>query len=602
MLAELTIRDFAIIDQLHLTLGSGFNVLTGETGAGKSIIIDAIGLLLGDRASPDLVRAGQEKALIEGIFALPAALAASLEPLLRDNGLESDGGELSMAREIRRGGRSISRINGSTVNTALLAEIGGALVDIHGQSEHLSLMNIKHHVDLLDRYANLGESRSALARVVRQLNGARRELMTLQHDARELARRVDLLTYQVNEIGAARLAPGEDKALEMELRRLSNAEQLLKLTQQVIGALEDGGDEQRAAVDMLGQASHALGRLIRIDPTLEDLQRQLGDLTEQIVDIGREVRHYGDGVEFNPERLQQTEERLSLIYNLKRKYGESIGDILIFGERAQAELNGITHAGERIEDLLKEEKRLLREIGALGVQMSQARRAAGERLARAVEQELADLRMARASFAVDIRWQESADGAPAPASAFPGAAPAAGEEDKAPRRVSFDSTGLDRVEFLVSANPGEPLRPLARVASGGETARLMLALKTVLSHADETPTLIFDEIDVGIGGRVGAVVGQKLWSLNSNHQVLCVTHLPQLATFGDTHFSVAKDIHDGRTITSVRPLAGAARIEELAQMLGTPTDVGRENARALLADTERIKTTPPAAVDFTQRG
>ena len=212
-----------------------------------------------------------------------------------------------MAREIRRGGRSISRINGSTVNTALLAEIGGALVDIHGQSEHLSLMNIKHHVDLLDRYANLGESRSALARVVRQLNGARRELMTLQHDARELARRVDLLTYQVNEIGAARLAPGEDKALEMELRRLSNAEQLLKLTQQVIGALEDGGDEQRAAVDMLGQASHALGRLIRIDPTLEDLQRQLGDLTEQIVDIGREVRHYGDGVEFNPERLQQTE-------------------------------------------------------------------------------------------------------------------------------------------------------------------------------------------------------------------------------------------------------------------------------------------------------
>ena len=589
MLAELTIRDFAIIDQLHLTLGSGFNVLTGETGAGKSIIIDAIGLLLGDRASPDLVRAGQEKALIEGIFALPAALAASLEPLLHDNGLESDGGELSMAREIRRGGRSISRINGSTVNTALLAEIGGALVDIHGQSEHLSLMNIKHHVDLLDRYANLGESRSALARVVRQLNGARRELMTLQHDARELARRVDLLTYQVNEIGAARLAPGEDKALEMELRRLSNAEQLLKLTQQVIGALEDGGDEQRAAVDMLGQASHALGRLIRIDPTLEDLQRQLGDLTEQIVDIGREVRHYGDGVEFNPERLQQTEDRLSLIYNLKRKYGESIGDILIFGERAQAELNGITHAGERIEDLLKEEKRLLREIGALGVQMSQARRAAGERLARAVEQELADLRMARASFAVDIRWQESADGAPAPASAFPGAAPTTGEEEKAPRRVSFDSTGLDRVEFLVSANPGEPLRPLARVASGGETARLMLALKTVLSHADETPTLIFDEIDVGIGGRVGAVVGQKLWSLNSNHQVLCVTHLPQLATFGDTHFSVAKDIHDGRTTTSVRPLAGAARIEELAQMLGTPTDVGRENARALLVETERLK-------------
>ncbi len=590
MLAELTIRDFAIIDQLHLTFGAGFNVLTGETGAGKSIIIDAIGLLLGDRASPDMIRAGQEKALVEGVFMLAPGLAAVLDPLLRENGLESDGQELSLAREIRRGGRSISRINGSAVNTTLLSEIGAALVDVHGQSEHLSLMNVKRHVGLLDRYVNLEDLRTTMARLVRQLNTVRRELIALQRDERELARRVDLLTYQVNDIGAARLAAGEDKALEMELKRLSNAEQLMKLTEQVIGALEEGGDEQPAAVDMLGQASHALGRLIRIDPTLEDLQRQLDDLTEQIVDIGREVRHYGDGIEFNPERLQQAEERLSLIYNLKRKYGDSIADIVTFGERAQAELNSITHAGERIEELGKEEKRLLHEIGALGTQMSHARRAAGERLARAIEHELADLRMARANFAVDIQWQESADGAFVSASAFPGAAAASAEESAIQRRVSFDSTGLDRVEFLVSANPGEPLRPLARVASGGETSRLMLALKTVLSHADETPTLIFDEIDVGIGGRVGAIVGQKLWSLNSNHQVLCITHLPQLAAFGDTHFSVSKDTHEGRTITEVRSLARPARVEELAQMLGTPTSVGRESAEALLAETERLKT------------
>lgn len=591
MLAELTIRDFAIIDQLHLTFGAGFNVLTGETGAGKSIIIDAIGLLLGDRASPDLVRAGQEKALVEGVFMLSQGLAAILDPLLRENGLETDGQELSLAREIRRGGRSISRINGSAVNTALLSEIGAALVDVHGQSEHLSLMNVKRHVGLLDRYANLEESRAAMARLVRQLNTVRRELVTLQRDERELARRVDLLTYQVNEIGAARLVAGEDMALEMELKRLSNAEQLLKLTEQVIGALEDGGDEQRAAVDMLGQASHALGRLIRIDPTVEDLQRQLDDLTEQIVDIGREVRHYGDHIEFNPERLQQAEERLSLIYNLKRKYGDSIADIIAFSDRAQADLDSITHAAERIEELDKEEKRILHEIGALGVQMSLARREAGERLARAIEQELADLRMARANFAVDIQWQESADGAFAPTASFPGAAQEGADAHKPLRRVSFDSAGLDRVEFLVSANPGEPLRPLARVASGGETSRLMLALKTVLSHADETPTLIFDEIDVGIGGRVGAIVGQKLWGLNSNHQVLCITHLPQLAAFGDTHFSVAKETHDGRTTTDVHLLSGPARIEELAQMLGTPTNVGRENAQALLTETERIKAT-----------
>ncbi len=589
MLIELTIRDFAIIEELHLTFGAGFNVLTGETGAGKSIIIDAIGLLLGDRASPDMVRAGQDKAIIEGLFSLTPTAATALEPLLHENGLEINGQELTIAREIRRGGRSIARIEGSTVNTALLAEIGAALVDVHGQSEHLSLLNVRQHGHLLDRYLDLDGSGAAMARLVRQLHGVRRELATLQRDARELARRLDLLTYQVNDIEAAHLTPGEDQALELELKRLSNAEQLLKLAEQAIAALDEGGDEQRAAVEMLGQASHALGRLIRIEPTLEELQRQLDDLTEQIVDIGREVRHYAERIEFNPERLQQAEERLSLIYNLKRKYGETIPEILAFGARAQAELSSIANAGDRIETLQKEEKRLLSEIGTLGAQISQMRRAAGQRLACAVEQELADLRMAQARFAVDIRWQESPDGAPVPATDFPNVAPTAGDKTAAVRLVSFDETGLDRVEFLVSANPGEPLRPLARVASGGETARLMLALKTVLSHADETPTLIFDEIDVGIGGRVGAVVGRKLWSLNDHHQVLCITHLPQLAAFGDSHFHVAKQLHDGRTTTLVRALSGPARIEELAQMLGTPTGVGLANAQALLDETEQTK-------------
>jgi len=292
------------------------------------------------------------------------------------------------------------------------------------------------------------------------------------------------------------------------------------------------------------------------------------------------VRDYRDGIEFNPARLAQIEERLDVIHNLKRKYGDSIEEILAFAERAQAELDTITHSEERIAELEAEEERLLREIGELGQRLSQARREAGERLAQEVERELDDLRMEHARFGVDLRWRDDPEGA------YVG-----------DRRVAFDATGLDRVEFLISANPGEPLRPLARVASGGETARLMLALKTVLSRADETPTLIFDEIDVGIGGRVGAVVGRKLWGLTAPdvqgrraHQVLCVTHLPQLAAYGDTHYHVSKVVEGDRTVTRVRELSGDERIEELAAMLGAPTDSGRESTAMMLAEAEAVKS------------
>jgi DNA repair protein RecN (Recombination protein N) len=588
LLLELTIRDFAIIDELHLTFGAGFNVLTGETGAGKSIIIDAVGLLLGDRASPEMVRSGTDRATIEGIFALPPAIAAALQPVLEENGLTGDDHELILAREIRRNGRSICRVNGYAVNAVRLSEIGGALVDIHGQSEHLSLMAVKHHGELLDRYANLESTRSNLARLVRELNATRKELAALRRDERELARRVDLLTFQTNEIDAASLKPDEDQHLEIELRRLANAEQLAKQCELLITTLEEGGDEQRAALDLIGQASHALGKLARIDATLDPMVRQLDDVSEQLLDLVRTLRDYSDEIEFNPERLQDVEERLALIYNLKRKYGDSIADILAFATRAQAELDSITHAGERIEALVSAEEHLLRDIGALGTQLSQARRAAATTLARAVEAELADLRMERARFAVDLRWIEDANGAPVDGAAAPGTN-GTGAAGGGQHRVAFDTTGLDRIEFLVSANPGEPLKPLVKVASGGETSRLMLALKTVLSQADATPTLIFDEIDVGIGGRVGATVGEKLWSLHHNHQVLCITHLPQLAAFGDVHFHVSKQVEGEHTNTHVQALTAAARVEELAQMLGTPTDAGRHSALELLTRVEAHK-------------
>ena len=595
VLLELTIRDFAIIDELHLTFGPGFNVLTGETGAGKSIIIDAVGLLLGDRASPEMVRSGADRATIEGIFALSPHGAAALQPILEDNGLSGEDHEIILAREVRRNGRSISRVNGYAVNAALLTAVGGALVDIHGQSEHLSLMAVKHHGELLDRYAGLESARNGLARLVRELNATRKELTSLRRDERELARRVDLLTFQTNEIDAANLKPDEDQHLEIELRRLANAEQLAKQCELLIATLEEGGDEQRAALDLIGQASHVLSKLARIDATLDPTARQIDEVSEQLLDLVRTLRDYRDEIEFNPERLQDVEERLALIYNLKRKYGDSIADILAFAARAQDELENITHAGARIEALVGAEEHLLRDIGALGAQLSQARRAAAANLARAVEAELADLRMERARFAVDIRWIEDAHGAPVDGTTAPDAN-GAGTAQAALRRVAFDTTGLDRVEFLVSANPGEPLKPLVKVASGGETSRLMLALKTVLSQADATPTLIFDEIDVGIGGRVGATVGEKLWRLHHNHQVLCITHLPQLAAFGDVHFHVSKQVVGEHTNTRVLTLTAAARVEELAQMLGTPTEAGRHSAGELLGRVETYKASASSPV------
>ena len=577
MLVEIHIRNFAIIEDLSLRFGPGLNVLTGETGAGKSIIIDAVSLLLGGRAAAEMIRSGADRAEIEGHFRLGARRAV-IEPLLAAEGLEGDDDELILAREIRASGRHICRVNGRAVSLTLLDAIGQLLVDIHGQSDHLSLLRVREHVELLDRYAGHGALRAEMAALVSAVRQTRASLAALRRDERELARRIDLLTYQVQEIAAARLEPGEDEALEAERRRLANAEQIMLLATEAMQAIEEGGEEQMAAVDLLGQAAQALARLARIDPTLDPQRQQIEELSYQLSDLAREVRRYRDRVEFNPGRLAEVEERLELIHNLKRKYGDSIEEIIAFGERAQAELDSITHAEERIAELEQEEERLLRAIGEVGQRLSASRREAGERLAAAVERELDDLRMEHARFRVDLQWQDAADGA------------CVGE-----RRIAFDATGLDRVEFLISANPGEPLRPLARVASGGETARLMLALKAVLSRADETPTLIFDEIDVGIGGRVGAVVGRKLWGLvradgaAEGHQVLCVTHLPQLAAYGDVHFHVSKAVEGERTLTHVRQLTGAERVRELAAMLGTPSAAGEENAAALLAEAADAK-------------
>jgi DNA repair protein RecN (Recombination protein N) len=581
MLVELNIADFAIIDKLTLTFDQGFNVLTGETGAGKSIIIDAVSMLLGGRADTSFVRAGCDRARVEGLFRLPESLQALINPILEREGLEGDSlDSLVLGRELRNNGRNFCRVNGSTVKLGILEEIAQPLIDIHGQSEHLSLLHVRAHQRFLDRYAGLEAQREALAAQVRQLRQVRQELAELQRDAQYLARRLDQLSFQVEEIQAAKLKPGEEVELGVERNRLANAEQISQLAGEAYRLLVEGNDNQQPAVtDLLGQANRAMTGLVRLDPTLQEQQQAFDNLTYQVEEVAGALRDYSEGIDFDPSRLQEVEERLGLIFSLKRKYGNSIEEIIEFGQRAQAELENIGHSEERSEELRQVEEELRRTIGRLASGLSVARRAAGQTLAKGVVAQLADLGMAKAEFAVDLAWTDDPDGVYVE------------NDQRETRALACDERGIDRVEFLITPNPGEPLKPLVKVASGGETSRVMLALKTVLAQADETPILIFDEIDQGIGGRVGGVVGRKLRELShtGGHQVLCVTHLPQIAGYGDTHYHVTKHVVGARTQTEVHALTDDKRVEELAQMLGAISESTRQSAREILHQATGLK-------------
>ncbi len=579
MLAELNVTNFAIIEKLHIPFTPGFNVLTGETGAGKSIIIDAVSTLVGERAESTVIRSGTDQARIEGIFLLKGDLQRIIAPLLQEYGLEGEDEEvLILSREINRDGRNVCRVNGRAVTLRILRRIGQELIDIHGQTEHLSLKRVRQHVDFLDRFAGLGELRDKVTAKVRELRQVRRSLEGLLRDERELARREDLLRYQVQEIAAAKLQPGEEEELNRERTLLANAERLTALADAAYRALYESDEERGSVLDLLAEATQALRELEELDPTLQEQRKAAEEASYRLEDLARSVRSYRDSIEYNPERLRQVEERLDLIYNLKRKYGDSIEEVLAYAERAAKELDDIVHSEERIAELREQEERLLAEVGRLAGELSMARREAAERLAAAIERELADLNMGKARFTVSIEQVEAEDGV-----------------EIGGKRYAFDATGIDRVEFLISPNIGEPPKPLAKIASGGETSRLMLAMKSVLSAADYIPTLIFDEIDAGIGGRAGMIVGQKLWRLTPEHQVFCVTHLPQIACFGDAHFRVWKEVVGGRTVTRVERLGDEERLEELTLMLGPISEATRKSALEMLERTQRVKDASEAS-------
>jgi DNA repair protein RecN (Recombination protein N) len=585
VLVELDIRDLAVAEHVRVAFAPGLNVITGETGAGKSIIVDALGLLLGGRAEASDVRTGASSARVEGIFHLEdRSLTDELQAALADAGTEPDDETLIISREIALSGRSrtTSRVNGRAVVQSTLSALGARLVDIHSQIDHVALLQPGEHIRYLDRYAGAMAARTEFAAVAQRLQQLRAGLASLQSDERERTRRLERLTFETAEIMAAELRPDEEEQLRTEQQLLANAQLLVELSDSAYAALQSGG-RGSSAIDVLGRAADGLRALAELDPRLAEQAAAAEALQEQASDLGRELRAYRDNVEHNPARLAAVGERLTVLIGLERKYGATLAEVIAYGEEAARELSELEGSDEQRAALQDQERTLLDGLGARATALARLREQAAVRFTAAIEAELAELRMTGARFAVSFTRRASAGGIPV---SLPLSALVTGLDEpellSATTSVQFDASGADRVEFMVTLNPGEPLRPLARVASGGETSRLMLALKTVLGDADSVPVLVFDEIEAGLGGRSGGIVGEKLARLAEHHQVICVSHLPQIAARAQRHINVRKRVEDGRTQVEVRELAGEERVLELAAMIGAVSPATLESARELL--------------------
>ncbi|MER3473376.1 MAG: DNA repair protein RecN [Armatimonadota bacterium] len=549
MLVELAVEQIAIIDRLNLRFEPGLNVLTGETGAGKSILVDALSLALGERAEAEMLRAGAERAQVTAVFDVSASphLLARLQEL----GVEPEEGLLYLTRELFAGGRSQARINGRPVPVATLKAVGDLLVDLHGQHQHQSLFNVNEQMRFLDEWC--GEKvlalKAELSECVREMRALQRELSGLQADARERAHLLDLYTFQKQEIEQARLSPGEEEELRVEERRLAHAERLFATAETAYELLTAG---EPSVVDLLAQAVRALEEVLPIDAELQPLVQSLRDALYAVQDTASELRAYRDHVEFNPERLGEVQERLHLIRTLKRKYGDTVAAVLDYLRDITEKMQRLQGGEERAEEIAQALRQKEKQAQELAEQLSKRRREGARRFEQAVAQELNELALPRARFEVKLT--------PKP----------------------LESDGADAVEFLIAPNPGEPPRPLSKIASGGELSRVMLAIKSVLAGVADVPTLVFDEIDIGIGGGTAAVVGEKLHTLSHQRQILCITHLPQIASRARLHLLIEKREAEGRTVTAVTPVQGDARVREIARMLGDTGESALRHAREML--------------------
>jgi len=521
MIRFLRIRHLAVIDALEAEFEPGLTVLTGETGAGKSIVVEAVGLLVGDRASADLVRTGEAAATIQAVFEAP------------------DGSEIVARREISAQGRSRAFLDDELVTTGALRERLGPLVDLHGQHEHQLLLDPSTHLDSVDAWGGLGEARAGVAEAHDRWRAVRAEMDALQLDDRQKAARVDLLTFQLGEIDKARPKEGEDEELGAARQVLANADRLQRLSSEAYDLLYDG---EQAALASLRQVWKRVEELAALDPRFAPHLEPRDAVKSQLEDLAYFLRAYGSDIDASPARLQEVEDRLALLERLKRKYGPSLAEVLARRRAMKDELAGLERSEERLAELSAAEEQARRAFLAAARALSKDRRVAAERFCRALERALAELAMPKTR--AEVRF-----------------GPEQGE-------AQWTSRGVDAGEFLLSPNPGEEPRPLAKIASGGELSRLTLALKTLASTDVPGKTLVFDEVDAGIGGAVADVVGARLQRLGRHCQVLCVTHLPQIAAHGDVHFSIEKSVRGGRTITTLARVDGEARDLELARMIG----------------------------------
>jgi DNA repair protein RecN (Recombination protein N) len=550
MLSELRIRNFALIDSLSVELGPGLNVLTGETGAGKSIIVGALGLLLGERASADVVRSGEDRATVEGVFDVSGR--GGIAALLDARGVELEDGVLVVKREVAAEGRSRAWVNGTPTTAAVLAELGGALVTLHGQHEHQTLLRRDEQRAILDAYADNAAALERVRLAHAEVSGLQRELEELERRRREVAQRADFLRFQVEEIERAKLRVGEDEELDAESSRLTHSEELTSLA---AGLFEAIGGGERALAGELGSLRRSLERLIAIDPAQAECRELFENAYYNLQELGERMERYGATIEHDPDRLEEIRRRQDLIYRLQAKYGATIAEVVEVGERARAELDLADGAGLEATTLQSRLDAAREALTAAAAELTARREEALSRLSSEVSEVLPELGMAAGRFEV-VRL-------PLPAA------------------TAF---GAEEVEFRVSLNQGFHPKPLASVASGGEMSRIMLALKTILARLDAVPTLIFDEVDAGIGGRVALQVGEKMRGVAGSHQVFAITHLPQIASRAHRHLLVTKQERGGRTTTRVDTLSAEDRVAEIARMLGGDPEsaVSLDHARELL--------------------
>lgn len=559
MLESLMIKDFAIIQDLALEFKKGMTVLTGETGAGKSIIIDAVGLLAGGRGSSEFVRFGSKKCILEGQFSYEPS--ESLSSLLHQNAIEEEANTLLIQREIFTTGRNVCRINGSMVTIAVLKEIGSQLIDIHGQNEHQELMVSENHIQLLDYFGpkELEVKKKAYQKVYREYRQLEKERKEWVVNEQELIQRMDILKYQVEEIRSAELHSNEEEELKEEEQKLSNHQNIVEALSSSYTILQG---EELSGLDLVGQAMEKMDSISDMDDKFKQIAETLSAAFFQLQEASSDLYSEMDQLEYDEERLNEIEERLNLIQQLKRKYGHSIDDILTHYAQAEAELNKLENREEQVDQLSKKTSQLKLEALRLADELSDMRLKTADKLEKAILEQLKELYMEKVKFSVTFKEMS----------------------DDSSSMARLSETGKDRIEFFVATNPGEPLKPLARVASGGELSRMMLAMKTIFSRSQGITSIIFDEVDTGVSGRVAQAIADKIHSVAHHSQVLCITHLPQVAARADQHLYIRKEVRDDRTSTFVEHIVDEERTEEIARMLSGEvlTQLTIETAQELL--------------------